>query len=1108
MSKLHYKASFKSELGKDWTIYIWSKSDDTGTEQDFLLSSTGFKLKYKKGKDLRSAGVMPSDVTFAFSVGNDTERDFIHAMLTDDNQDWYIKIHSTLDSPTDTNLYWAGWSSQSFDTYENMPYPYFVNIKANDSLGRLVDKYNNTVETNGVDDYQNLLYPLQFFNDLYDIDTIMGTSHYKYYTKLNWWNSETTYNFNTNSARETFYNRSAFVRDNDNFPLIIGNYLDEMKGVFKTFGTRCLMSNGRYYLQQDNNLDADNVDYFACTEPSASGTEFHLTGVPSTVDIDNSTTTTIESGADIMEGGTYTFDPELNSIRAKYIHGDSGVLFDISNDYSSLTTVGIIGQGTSDYLLNLNLHASETWDNTVVVPITGGYPSQTSLISVVWEMKLKVGNYYLSDSGSWTLDSSNTFKVFSGCGVGEMVVGGMNPISFVDPNATAAYIPNSTTGYDKAIAKFTQQINIPTLPSYGEVQFQVTPTFYYWSDTFATQISINNLITPEGVAAENATFGGSPYSTNQWIGTIPNPMSLVTNSQNSSQQNDDNGVIGSSFISSQNPATQNADFDFGTIALGEPLQSSDNTLFTLAYLDGSTYTPTEGFRVGNSGDYINSTQLLLNEYLKGQDKPVTILQATIRSGQYSPHMTLKYDAKIGGDLEYWVFIRGTFSANLDEWNGEWYMLDLTETPSFINTDDVITVFDPPIDGGDSDDSPGGGGTTSPGPFPPKHGGGLNTQFRQASSTTLRGNVIGVITSDVASGSAITSITITDSKCLLKDGQIVTMCDSSGGNPLELIIDGDISKSTKLIDIESITPQTPYFAGGYLTVNPSDLMNHSSGGSPAGNTSTVQFNDGGSFGGADFLEIDKTSKNLNILGGGDIVLDSDVDGGSGVSVIMYPDDYDGTNRAILTIHNPDIVALSNRARNGTVQIRANGSSAGSGDEEIVAIFTDTALNAEKPIVLRPESIHPTSTTNTLYNLDGFPYFDKDGLTRTKKIGITIAQYKALETTSIELIAAPGSGYKICVSGIMIFADRTSTETSSNNLYIGQSSPSTTGGNYTGYLRDFMNNETGDRTYNCPLYTGEISQGNTDNRALQVYAGGSGFNGDVELDIYVTYSIIES
>ena len=1101
MSKLHYKASFKSELGKNWSIYIWSKSDDTGTEQDFSLSSTGFKLKYKKGKNLRLANIMPSDVTFAFSVGNDTERDFIHNLLSDDNQEWYIKIHSTLDTPTNSNLYWAGWSSQSFDTYENMPYPYFVNIKANDSLGRLVDKYNNTVETNGVDDYQNLLYPLQFFNDLYDIDTIMGTSHYKYYTKLDWWNSETTYDFNTNAARETFYNRSAFVRDNENFPLIIGNYLDEMKGVFKTFGARCFMSNGRYYLQQDNNLDTDSTDYFISTEPSESATELHATGTVSTIEVDNSTPVSVESGANIIRGGTYTFDPELNSIRAKYIHGDSGILFSIDNDYSSLSTVGIIGQGTGDYALNLNLHASETWDNNIVVPITGGYPSQSSLITVVWEMKLKVGNYYLGgQGGSWTTDSSNTFKVFSGCGTGTMEVSGMNPVVFNDPNATANYLTDFTPGYDKATAKYTQQINIPNLPTYGEVQFQVTPTFYYWADDVAVLISVNNLITPEGVADQNLTYSGSPDSTNQWIGNIPNPMSLVINSENSSQQDDDSGVIGSSFISSQNPSTQNADFDLGSIALGEPVQTSDNTLYTLAQFDGTNYVPTNGFRVGNSGSYTNSTQLLLTEYLKGQDKPVTILQATIRSGQYSPHLTLKYNAKIGGGLEYWVFVRGTFTANIDEWNGEWYMLDLTATPSFINTENVLTNSDPIIDGGDSDDSPGGGGTTSP-PIPPKQN-VLSTQNRPASSNILRSSIIGMITSDIASGTAITRVNITDSKSPLIDGQLITMRDSSGGNPIELIVDGNISKSTNLIDIDSITPQTPYFAGGYLTINTSDLLNHSTPSSP---DKSIQFNDNGVFGGADFLKIDNTLNNLNLESGGDIVLDSDVNGGSGVSVIQYPDS-GGTNRAILTIHNPNIVALSNRASNGEVEIRANDSNAGSSGEEIVIKAKFDQLYCNKPIYLRSMGSHPSPSSNMLYTKNNSPFFDKEGVVRTIKKNITISEYKALETTRIEVIPAPGSGYKICVTGIMIYADRSTTETSSNNLYFGYSG-STSAGNYLSQLRDFMNNETGDRMFNGTLER-EFSQSDIDNRKLEVYANSTGFNGDIELDIYVTYSIIES
>ena len=183
-------------------------------------------------------------------------------------------------------------------------------------------------------------------------------------------------------------------------------------------------------------------------------------------------------------------------------------------------------------------------------------------------------------------------------------------------------------------------------------------------------------------------------------------------------------------------------------------------------------------------------------------------------------------------------------------------------------------------------------------------------------------------------------------------------------------------------------------------------------------------------------------------------------------------------------------------------------AGGGGEETIAIFTDEALKAEKPIVLRPNSIHPSSTADSLYNLDGFPYFDRTGLTRTKKVGITITQYKALETTAHELVAAPGSGYSICLVGIMVFADRTSTESSSNDIFMGHHN-STTAGAYSAIIKDFMNNENADRTYNASLIAGkEISQGSIDNRALNIYTDGSGFNGDIALSVYVTYSIIES
>ena len=87
-----------------------------------------------------------------------------------------------------------------------------------------------------------------------------------------------------------------------------------------------------------------------------------------------------------------------------------------------------------------------------------------------------------------------------------------------------------------------------------------------------------------------------------------------------------------------------------------------------------------------------------------------------------------------------------------------------------------------------------------------------------------------------------------------------------------------------------------------------------------------------------INIDGSNSNLELNSGSDFILEADNNGGSGASSIQYPD-AGGTNRIMLAA-NSDVVILSNRASNGTVQIRANSSTAGgSGEVTVVTVEDD-------------------------------------------------------------------------------------------------------------------------------------------------------------------------
>ena len=825
MGYLHYKTEFTSDAGQDYTIEIRSKSDATGSDIDFTTGKNGFKLNYKQGKYLRLAMCMPSTVKFSFNVTDDTTRDFVHDVLSTSTGDWYIRVYQ------DSTLYWGGWITPEFDTYSDMPYPYFVNIKANDSIARLVDKYNNTDEISGANDYQELTYPLEFFDDLYDLETVLGTS-YRWSFLFDWWNENTSYLSTVNPLRKTYYNRAAFVGDNENFPLIIESYLKELNGVLKAIGGRFFQAGGLYWLQQDGGLDSNNIDYFKAISPSTSGTEIQVTSVNNTITIDNSTAISA-TNANILRGTTFTSDPEINSVRANYIHGNSGILFDTSEDYSSLTTIGILGNGSNSYQLKLNLCYREFFTSSAVSPVS----TQGLRMSCKWEITLKVGTYYFTDTG-WTT-TPGVFTSYTGQGTFST-----NGGEFSGGEEYTNYTEDFTTGIDRASFRAFTSIWLDEIPTFGEVQFKVEPTAFYWVAGYL-YVNILTLINDLPAYGNSSLNSATPTSTEQLLFSTPYPNAMFPIDNAAEDTN-----IGSQYIAAQNPATQNADLDLGDVALGTPPTTSASNMKTLTYLDGSIYKNAEGFRRGNSGSYIASTSLLLSEYLQATDKPVTILQATIISNVYTPAMTLKYESQIGGSLDRFIFTRGEFIAARDEWRGEWYKSEETTSPGYDFYDNVI-YLDPVSDIVDDPTEP---------PPPPNPHDPPNPHTATKLSTLYNSNVIGELSSALAAGTQ-TKIFISDLKSDLASGQKITVCDIDGSNPFELTTSASASKAATEVDFVSFTSPKAYATGFLLTIA-SDLQNHITA-EPAGADTQIQFNDGGAFGGDSNLIFNKATGRVGI-----------------------------------------------------------------------------------------------------------------------------------------------------------------------------------------------------------------------------------------------------
>jgi len=128
--------------------------------------------------------------------------------------------------------------------------------------------------------------------------------------------------------------------------------------------------------------------------------------------------------------------------------------------------------------------------------------------------------------------------------------------------------------------------------------------------------------------------------------------------------------------------------------------------------------------------------------------------------------------------------------------------------------------------------------------------------------------------------------------------------------------------------------------GDLTVTGNDIKDSGGNSIISSNGSGVVTMAGGN------ISVGGTNANLEMNAGSDIILEADNAGGSGASSIQYKDS--GGGNKIMLAANSDVVILSNRASNGTVQVRANTSTAGSSGEVTVATFEDDKVTISQDL----------------------------------------------------------------------------------------------------------------------------------------------------------------
>ena len=150
------------------------------------------------------------------------------------------------------------------------------------------------------------------------------------------------------------------------------------------------------------------------------------------------------------------------------------------------------------------------------------------------------------------------------------------------------------------------------------------------------------------------------------------------------------------------------------------------------------------------------------------------------------------------------------------------------------------------------------------------------------------------------------------------------------------------------------------------------------------------------------------------------IDFSGDAGGGDQGIRYKD-AGGTIRSALAFPGSDLVVLSNQAANGTVEVRANTSTAGSGGEVTVATFADTEITATVPVIATNLKAHalvenrsPTASTSStsFVTLESASAVTFSG--RPLLCFVNVAMFPSVLSLTVELAIQIDSGSDVVVA----------------------------------------------------------------------------------------------
>jgi len=645
MANVRYYTEFRSLRGDFYLLEIWD-ADHTGDATRVYCDGNGFTLSHDGEVDALYSPIIGSSVTFNLFNQDSAFDTLLSDILDQQEKRFYIKIYRSkyeagddLDGWYNTtkvvqdgmvmfatpyeektkyyNFFWAGFIVQDLIEQADESKPRLTSFKAADGISLL-----STI------DYEfSLVSSNKSFKDIIidilqdsEIDDLFTGDEHILTTVANWYADEHTYSATSDPTVNTRIDLKAYTQYTQQEGRTYTNALQVIRELCLVFGARFYFDTS-FRFEQISERDNTNIREWRYLKD---GTQYETESLSLDVDVDQSNI--------YRSGGLFRHLPAVKKVslqlQKKSAANIIGGVVRYDSSFGDETDLGVIPSANNGRIL-LDMRAEiQTF---IATPLTG---VATPIFAVTLRLEPSDGSanqYYRNilisgqtsfGIGSWGT-TLGTYK-FAGTNVSRQT------------SATTATVHNMATA---------------PLPKDGEVFLDITILGLYDANGSSTSFFT----------------GGNSYA-------------FAVDLRSARYENDNNPAsIVSSTFSASNTSTRlgsNITIDLGTTRLGD----GAGAIGSLYAYTGSAWTPSTGWREGNSGSYVDIAKLVTQNVLGLQTAVVKRFEGTTIQGH-------NFKDRLTFDTFKWIQLRGEYNANTDEYNGEWFAIakntalaDITANP--------------------------------------------------------------------------------------------------------------------------------------------------------------------------------------------------------------------------------------------------------------------------------------------------------------------------------------------------------------------------------------------------------------------------------------------